>query len=67
TQARKAAAKGIPAGVLSAADYQGLAGPWVAFSGQYSSRQPAQSTAKGYAKQGFKGCHAEYVKPRPGH
>ena len=66
-KASQATGRGIAAGVLKASNYLGVPGPWVAFAGQYSTLRVARVAAKSYATQGFKGAHANYVKPRPGH
>lgn len=65
--ARRATAQGVAAGVLRAADYRSVPGPWAAFSGQYKTLSVAQAAAKSCHTEGFKLCRATRVQPRPGH
>ena len=55
---------GTPAGVLRSDDYASLRpGYWVVFSGQYESREEAQTAAEGMGAQAA-GAYARFVEPR---
>jgi septal ring-binding cell division protein DamX len=64
TEAKKAAAQSISAGVLEGKEYEKLgADQWVVFMGQYDSRAAARMAAKGYAAKGFSG-DVRQIKPK---
>ena len=63
-RAKELADAGTPAGVLRSDDYKSLrAGYWVVFSGQYETREEAQTAAEGIGAKAA-GAYARFVEPR---
>ena len=65
-EARRAAAAGLPAGLLRSNDYSSLKpGYWVAYAGEFESRAEAARRAQSYAAQGFPDAYPRRVEPAP--
>jgi uncharacterized membrane protein YgcG len=63
--ARKARAKGVPAGILDTSKYKNLSdGLWMVWAGRFGTEDEAYAAADGYSAKGFTGESVEYIREK---
>jgi hypothetical protein len=63
--ARKARAKGVPAGILETSKYKNLSdGLWMVWAGRFGTEDEAYAATDGYSAKGFTGESVEYVREK---